>query len=96
MDKAKGKRTEQPKASVDSQAKKDTNQTGDGRIWVRDDGAICIENECIVIQSTKDGAVDFTVDPAKCSCQVGSSLYESILKSALSGKGTRITIKPKE
>jgi hypothetical protein len=96
MDKAKDRGSSTSKISSDSQVKADSNQAGGGRIWIRDDGAVCIENECIVIQSAKDGATDITVNPAKCACEVGESLYETILKSALTGKGSRITIKPEE
>jgi hypothetical protein len=96
MDKTKGKRVGTSESSLNIQAKADIKADGSGRIWVRDDGAICIDNECVVIESAKDGAVDFTVDPNKCSCEAGSAIYESILKSALTGKGSRITIKPKE
>lgn len=81
---------------VREEAPEDTEPLRSGHVWIRSDGAICIDNECIVIQSAKDGAVDFTVDPNKCSCKAGSAIYESILKSALSGKGSRITVKPKE
>lgn len=96
MDKAKSKRANHTKESIDLEAKADTGKAGSGRIWTRADGAICIDNECVVIQSAKDGAVEFTVDPNKCSCEAGKSVYETILKSALSGKGSRITIKPKD
>jgi len=96
MDKTKGNRAITSEKSLNLEAKKDTGEARSGSIWIRDDGAICIDNECVVIQSAKDGAVDFTVDPNKCSCETGSSIYEAILKSALSGKGSRITIKPKE
>jgi len=96
MDKTESKRINTSENSSNSQAPADIKTDGGGRIWVRADGAICIDNECVVIQSAKDGAVDFTVDPNKCSCEAGSAIYESILKSALTGKGSRITIKPKE
>lgn len=96
MDKAKGKRSEQSQGGTDSQTKADTLKDGDGRIWVREDGAICIENECVVIRSAQDGAAEITIDPDKCSCKSGDAFYKTVLESALSGKGTRITIKPKE
>ena len=95
MDKASRKGNDKPKTSPDIQATADIKRTGSSSIWVRSDGAICIDNECVVIQSAKDGAVEFTVDPNKCSCEAGSAIYESILKSALSGQGSRITVKPK-
>jgi len=95
MDKTKGKRANASEGSSNIQATADTEKPGSGRIWVRDDGAICIENECIVIQPTQDGTIEFTVDPNRCSCESGEALYKAILGSALSGKGSRITIKPK-
>jgi hypothetical protein len=96
MVKAKSNRDVVPKAGSGVQATPDTKDAGSGHIWMRDDGAICIDNECVVIQSASDGTVDFTVNPNKCTCKVGNAIYESILKSALSGKGSRITITPKE
>ena len=95
MDKTKRKGNDKPEGGVDIQAQADPERSGSGRVWVREDGAICIDNECVVIQSAEDGALEFTVNPNVCSCKAGSSIYESILKSALSGKGSRITVKPK-
>lgn len=94
MDKTKNKRTDLPETSSDSQTEADIKKARSGNIWIREDGAICIDNECIVVQSAADGAVDFTVDPNKCSCEAGNAIYRAILESALSGKGSRITIRP--
>ena len=103
MDKTKGDRTKVSQAGTDTQATADSKRTRSGRIWIRDDGAICIENECVVIESRKDGTLDYTVNPNRCSCEteddaevIGDKLYQAILKSALTGKGANIVIKPKE
>ena len=103
MDKTKSDRTKAPKTGTDIQAAPDPKRTRSGRIWIREDGAICIENECVVIESRKDGTLDYTVNPNRCSCEaeddaeaIGDQLYQAILKSALSGKGANIVIKPKE
>ena len=95
MDKTKGKRNEQPQGGSNLQAPADPPAARDGRVWVRDDGAICIENECVTIQSTENGTVQFTVDPNKCSCQAGDAIQDAILKAALSGRGMNIVMKPK-
>lgn len=98
MDKAKRKGHDNTESGSDLEAKTDSKEHGGGRVWTREDGAICIENECVIIQSSKDGTVEFTVDPNKCSCEgniVGDALYKAILGGALSGKGSKVTIKPK-
>lgn len=93
---SKSKRDRTPQAPANKQATQSADEARSGRIWIREDGAVCIDNECIVIQSSKDGAADITVNPSKCSCEAGESVYQTILKAALTGKGSRITITPKE
>lgn len=95
MDKTIGKRNDHSQGGLNNQAAPDSQADGSGRVWIREDGAICIENECITIQSSKDGAVNFTVDPNKCSCAAGDAIHEAILKAALSGKGMNIVMRPK-
>ena len=97
MDKAKGKGDRDSKAGTPPQAAKDSTKARSGNVWIREDGAVCFDNECIAIKQDSDGAMALTYDPNKCSCdETNDKILEAIISSAVSGKGVRLEIKPKE
>ena len=63
---------------------------GDAAIWVREDGAICFGNECVVIKPGEGGALDMEVKPDRCGAEAGTVILDHLIKTA--GKGVRIHI----
>lgn len=65
-----------------------------GGVWTRDDGAICVGNECIVIKRV-EGSKDLDIDiaPTKCGETTASMLVDTLLKTIGKGGNTRFTIK---
>jgi len=59
--------------------------TGGDDFWVRDDGAICWGNECIVINPDKDGNIDVEINKNR-GCDV-HAFADAIGKTV--GKGGR-------
>lgn len=78
------------------EAGKGGSDTGNRGSWVREDGAICFDNECIVLKPDSDGALDLTYNPDKCSCdEANSAILDALADCAISGKGIRLEIKPR-
>jgi hypothetical protein len=97
MDKARGKGDRDSKAGTPPQAKEDSAKSRSGNAWIREDGAVCFDNECITLKSDADGAMALTYDPNKCSCdETNDTILKAIVSSAVSGKGVRLEIKPKD
>jgi len=97
MDKAKGKGDGKPEVRPSSQAPPDSGKARSGVAWIREDGAVCFDNECITLKREGDGALALTYDPNKCSCdEANDKILDAIISSAISGKGVRLEIKPKQ
>ena len=97
MVKAKGKGDGGAKVGATPQAAPDSGKDRSRGSWIRDDGAICFDNECITLKRDDDGAMDLTYDPDKCSCdEANDAIVNAIVSSAVSGKGVRLTIKPRK
>ena len=97
MDKAKGKpRTPgQDSASLAKQAEAAFGKGGDGLAWLRDDGAVCFGDECVVINRDKTtGALELQVKPDKCGAATGEVILDHLIRTA--GKGVNIKIPPME
>ena len=71
------------------------SQNRDGTVWVRDDGAIVVGNECIVIKGETGREMELTIDPDKCPCEIEDKIIEALTGSVLSGKGITVSMKPK-
>ncbi|MBA7592114.1 hypothetical protein ES708_34291 [subsurface metagenome] len=66
----------------------------DGLVWVREDGAVCVGNECIVIKREPGSKnLDIEVAPTKCGEATADMLLEHILKTVGKGGNTRFTVK---
>jgi hypothetical protein len=97
MDKAKDRGDRLPKAGTSGQTPPDSDKAGGRGSWIREDGAVCFDNECVTIKQESDGALALTYDPNKCSCdETNSKILNAIVSSAVSGKGVRLEIKPKD
>jgi len=71
-----------------------TPENRDGFVWIREDGAVCVGNECIVIkreQGTKN--LDVEIAPTKCGEATADALIEHLLKTVGKGGNTRFTVK---
>jgi hypothetical protein len=96
MGKAKGKGDASSKVSTPPEAAQDNSEARSGNAWIRGDGAICFDNECITLKQEPDGAMALAFDPNKCSCdEANDKILQAIISSAISGKGVRLEIKPK-
>ena len=65
---------------------------GDSAIWVREDGAVCFGNECVVIKPREDGSLDLQIKPDQCGGEAGSVILDHLIRTA--GKGVNIIIPP--
>ena len=64
--------------------------------WVREDGAICFDNECISLKPEKDGQLAITYDPTKCSCEDSNdAVLKALAECVISGKGINLIVKPR-
>ena len=98
VDKAKNKRDAGTSSSLKSEVEKATTNPGmhgrDERVWVRDDGAVCFDDECVVIKPDADGALNLTINPDSCGAAAGSAILEHLIRTA--GKGVHIVVPPQE
>lgn len=95
MDKTKSKGDRASTKSTQDKAAEASSQDRDGTVWIRDDGAICVGNECITIKSEAGQPMELTIDPDKCPCEIEDALVEGLVTSVLSGKGITVSMKPK-
>jgi len=67
-------------------------QAGDVAVWVREDGAVCFGNECVVINPGEKGGLDLTIKPNQCGGEAGAIILEHLYRTA--GQGINIIIPP--
>jgi len=86
VEKRKGKRQGSAVTSLKKQVRKaaGSSKSGDD-FWVREDGALCWGNECVVINPDKDGNIDVEINKNR-GCDV-HAFAEAIGKTV--GKGGR-------
>jgi len=77
-------------ASTQEEAFELAQKTGVGFGWIREDGAVCFGDECVVIQPNEKGKLQLTVKPNKCGELTGRVLLDYLIKTA--GKGVVIEI----
>ena len=91
------------KSTSSLEIKADSNKTGKGSdkggargSWIREDGAICFDNECITLKPNEDGELALTYDPSKCSCEESNSaILDALTDCVMSGKGINLIVKPR-
>jgi len=80
-----------------SQAGKGSDGSGNRGSWIREDGAICFDNECLTLKPQGDGQLELTYDPKKCSCsESNSAILDALAECVISGKGINLVVKPRE
>jgi len=77
-------------ARAESKALEAAAKSGAGLAWIREDGAICFGNECVVIKPNEKGQLQLTVKPTQCGEHTGELLLDYLIKTA--GKGVLIEI----
>ena len=60
-------------------------------VWIRDDGAFCVGDECIVMQHKAD-RFEVTVDPTRCG-PAGAELLKQLTESIGMGQPTHYVVK---
>lgn len=71
-----------------------SGQDNSGIVWVREDGAICVGDGCIVIKpesGTKN--LDVEIAPTKCGEATADLFMEHLIKTVGKGGNTRFTVK---
>jgi hypothetical protein len=93
MDKAKsaGISTSKADDSLKDQVVKAAEQSGIGTPWIRDDGAVCFGNECVVFSKESDGQLRMEVHPDECGAAQGEALLGYLVAA---GKGVHIVVPP--
>jgi len=77
-------------ASTQEEALELAQKTGVGFGWIREDGAVCFGDECVVIKPNEKGKLQLTIKPTKCGELTGGVLLDYLIKTA--GKGVVIEI----
>jgi len=70
---------------------------GGGRadfVWIRDDGAVCFGDECLVLKPGQNDTLDLQIKPDRCGRDAGPIIINHLIKSA--GRGVNIRIPPIE
>ena len=78
--------------SLADQVKAAVGEGGNAAVWVRDDGAICFGNECVVIKPAANGSLDLQIRPDQCGSEAGDLILDHLVRTA--GKGVNIIIPP--
>lgn len=96
MVKAKDKHstTDNTTESIENQTKEALGKGRADFVWVRDDGAVCFGDECVVIKPAENNTLDLQVKPDKCGAEAGAVILEHLIKTA--GRGVNIKIPPIE
>ncbi len=90
---AKESQTGRKKDTLDTLGKKVGENYGEvaGRFaYVREDGAVCFGDECVVIKPQDNGKLNISVKPSKCGEDTGKVILDYLIKTA--GKGVVIEI----
>ncbi len=83
-----------PAPSLKNEVKKAVGKGRDLFVWIRDDGAVCFGDECVVIKpepNSKD--LDIEISPTKCGASTGEAIVEHLLKTIAKGGNTKFTVK---
>ena len=94
----KGAGDPRTKATAGSKAQGSGQPPGEGSqgpgstVWVREDGAFCVGDECIVMQHKTD-RFEITVDPTRCG-PAGVDLLKQLSQAFAYGLPTHYVVKP--
>jgi len=90
-EKRASKRKGNPTGSSAKQTGKAAGGSETGDFWVREDGALCWGNECVVVNPDKDGHVDIEINRNR-GCDV-NAFADAIARTVGKGKPTVFNIK---
>ena len=83
-----------------TKAKADSRSPGQGSkaaaiggAWVREDGAICFGNECVVIHN-ENGQTFLDVDQTACGIETGKLIVDKLMDGFSDGGPINIRVKP--
>jgi hypothetical protein len=78
-------------SSLKVEVDKAVGEGGKPFVRIREDGAVCFGDECVVIKRNEEtGELDLTVKPDKCGAIAGEAILDHIVRTA--GKGVHIHI----
>ena len=95
---SKGAGDPRTKATAGSKAQGSGQPAGEGSegdhsgVWIRQDGAFCVGDECIVMQHKTD-RFEITVDPTRCG-PAGVDLLKQLSEAFAFGLPTHYVVKP--
>jgi len=78
-------------STLKNQVEKALGPGGKGAMWIRDDGAVCFGDECVVFSQRKSGGIDISIDPTTCGGQFGEALVDKFTKGV--GRDVNLRIK---
>ncbi|MBA7552690.1 hypothetical protein ES705_45260 [subsurface metagenome] len=68
-------------------------ESGGGAIWVREDGALCIGDECMVIKPREGSRdLDIEISPSRCGQAVADIFADTIYKTIGRGGATHFKV----
>jgi len=78
-------------AGVEKQAAENVGEGGSSPFWVREDGALCVGNECMVIHPGEDGSLNVEIN-RNGGCEV-DALAELVWDTIGRGGDTNFKVK---
>lgn len=89
----KGHGHEDTPSRTQDEATANAMESGSAPVWVREDGAICIGNECMVIKPRADSRdLDIEIKPDRCGESVAEAFADTIYKSIGRGGATHFKV----
>jgi len=89
----KPQRNESPTDRTQDKALADALESGGAPVWIRDDGAICIGNECMVIKPREGSrALDIEIKPDRCGETIAEIFADTIYKTIGRGGATHFKV----
>lgn len=76
--------------SIKDEADKALGTSGTRAVRIREDGAVCFGDDCVIIKPAADGTLDLEVDPSSCGTVAGKKVLEHLISTA--GKGVNIKV----
>lgn len=89
------KRDENTTRRAQDKAIADALESGNAPVWIREDGAICVGNECIVIKPREGSKRDLDIDikPDMCGAALADKFADTLYKTIGRGGSTHFKIK---
>jgi len=78
-------------STLKNQVEKALGPGGKGAMWIRDDGAVCFGDECVVFSQRKSGGIDISIDPTTCGGEFGEALVDKFSKGV--GRDVNLRVK---